>query len=556
MKMMKLSLYARVSSEKQAQEGTIESQVSSIREFVKEHGGRVEPDLEFFDNGISGASLTRPGLDRLRDRAFAGEISHIYVLSPDRLARKYAHQLLLIEEFRKLGVEVVFVNKQLSGTPEDEMLLQIQGVISEYEREKIMERSRRGKLHAAKGGRVAVLSGAPFGYVYHKKSELGDAFITIHPVEKGIVQEAFELYCKEFKSIGEIARIFREKGYATRTGRTFWERSVIWGMLRNPAYMGAAAFRKTTKVVRGKETKLSRDRGGYTKSERTSVTDRPREEWITIEVPPIVSEAIFSVAQNRLVENRRLSPRNNKKHNYLLSGFLICSECGYSLYGKPASNSRYKRQYYRCMGQDGHRWEDGRKCSGHPIRVEVVDDLVWDQVRKLIEQPRVVVQEYAKRNEKTSHTGDAIEDLLKKKELELRRVEHEKERLLDLYQLGDVSITEIKERLAKLRGKVELKQAEVVSLQNDLRVKHQRLTLVDSLEQFTSKLAKNLDQLRFDEKRKLVKLLVSRVYIDTKKEEIMVQHIVPIENLYPLCPGRIISATEQCCSRRIGLGAD
>jgi site-specific DNA recombinase len=196
------------------------------------------------------------------------------------------------------------------------------------------------------------------------------------------------------------------------------------------------------------------------------------------------------------------------------------------------------------MGQDGHRWEDGRKCSGHPIRVEVVDDLVWDQVRKLIEQPRVVVQEYAKRNEKTSHTGDAIEDLLKKKELELRRVEHEKERLLDLYQLGDVSITEIKERLAKLRGKVELKQAEVVSLQNDLRVKHQRLTLVDSLEQFTSKLAKNLDQLRFDEKRKLVKLLVSRVYIDTKKEEIMVQHIVPIENLYPLCPGRIIPATE------------
>lgn len=543
MRMMRLSLYARVSSEKQAQEGTIESQISSIREFVGEHGGRVEPDLEFIDNGVSGASLTRPGLDRMRDRAFAGEISHVYVLSPDRLARKYAHQLLLIEEFRKLGVEVVFVNKQLSETPEDEMLLQIQGVISEYEREKIMERSRRGKLHAAKRGRVAVLSGAPFGYVYHKKSEVRDAYVTIHPTERGIVQEAFDLYCREYKSIGGIARFFTDKGYVTRTGKIFWERSVIWGMLRNPAYMGTAAFRKTTKATRGKETKLARDRGGYTKSEKTSTIDRPREEWITIEVPPIISESTFLIAQNRLLENKRLSPRNNKKYNYLLSGFLTCSECGYSLYGKPASNSRYKRQYYRCMGQDGHRWEDGRKCSGHPVRVEVVDDLVWDQVRKLIEQPRIVVQEYAKRNETAAHAGDAIEELLKKKELELRRVEHEKERILDLYQLGDVSITEIKERLATLRVKVELKQAELASLQKDLRVKNQRLTLIDSLEHFTSKLANNLDQLGFDDKRKLVKLLVSRVHIDTRKEEIVVQHVVPLESLCPLCPGRSFTLT-------------
>ena len=548
MKMMTLSLYARVSSEKQAQEGTIESQLWSIRDFVREQGGVIDPDLEFIDNGVSGGSLTRPGLDKLRDRAFSGEVSHIYVLSPDRLARKYAHQLLLIEEFRKLGVEVVFVNKQLSETPEDEMLLQIQGVISEYEREKIMERSRRGKLHAAKNGRVSVLGGALFGYVYHKKSENRDSYVTIHPTEKCIVQEAFALYCKEFMSIGAIADLFSSKKYLTRTGKTFWERSVIWGLLRNPTYMGQAAFRKITRVSRDKETKLARDRGGYMRSDKTSSRDRPKEDWITIEVPQIVSEATFIIAQKRLAENKKLSPRNNKKYEYLLSGFLSCSECGYSLYGKPTSTSRYKRKYYRCMGQDGFRWEDGRKCGGHPIRVEVLDDLVWEQVKKLIKQPRVVIQEYANRNEKTANAGGAIEELVKKKELELRRFEHEKERILDLYQLGDVSITEIKERLATLRGKLELKQAELVSLQKDLRVKNQRLTLLDSLEQFTSKLAKNLDTLTFEEKRKLVKLLVSRVYIDTKKEEITVQHIVPLEDSCQLCPGRSITTTEQYCS--------
>ena len=537
MKMMKLSLYARVSSDKQAQEGTIESQISSIKEFVKELGGSIDPDLEFIDNGISGASLSRPELDRLRDQAFAGVVSHVYVLSPDRLARKYAHQLLLIEEFRKLGVEIVFINKQLSESPEDEMLLQIQGVISEYEREKIMERSRRGKLHAAKSGRVAVLGGAPFGYVYHKKSDQSDAYITVHPSERKIVKEAFELYCNEFKSIREIAKLFSTKKYRTRTGKTFWEPSVVWGMLRNPAYMGTAAFRKTTTVVRDKETKLARNNGGYPKSEKSSSRDRPREDWITINVPPIVSESIFKVAQSRLEENKRHSPRNNKKNKYLLSGFLTCSECGYALYGK-ATNSRYKRKYYRCSGLDGYRWEDGRKCGGHPVRVEVVDELVWDQIKKLIKQPRVVIREYTQRSDNVAQSGSTTEDLLRKKEQELRRIENEKERMLDLYQLGEVSLDEIKDRLAKLRGKVEIKQAEVGELRKDLRVEKQRLTLLESLEQFTSKLANNLETLSFEEKRKLVKLLVSRVYIDTKKEKITVQHIVPLEDLSQLRTGR------------------
>ena len=146
----KAAIYARVSSERQAQEKTIESQLEHVNEYVASKGIRVDADFIFIDNGVSGSSLIRPGLDALRDMASVGKINQIFVLSPDRLARKHAHQLILLEEFERLDTKVVFVNRDVSSnTAEDQMLLQIQGVISEYEREKIMERHRRGKLHKA-----------------------------------------------------------------------------------------------------------------------------------------------------------------------------------------------------------------------------------------------------------------------------------------------------------------------------------------------------------------------------------------------------------------------
>jgi len=152
-----IAIYARVSSDKQANERTIDSQLCAVREFASGEGVPVDQDLTFIDNGISGATLRRPALDNLRDRAAAGEIDRILVHTPDRLARKYAHQLILIEEFHRLGVEILFVNRNITASPEDQLLLQIQGVISEYEREKIMERSRRGKLYKARQGKVSAL---------------------------------------------------------------------------------------------------------------------------------------------------------------------------------------------------------------------------------------------------------------------------------------------------------------------------------------------------------------------------------------------------------------
>src|ERR1700730_12224647 len=166
---IRAALYARVSSEQQALQSTIGSQIAVLQERVRADGLDLDEELCFIDDGYSGGTLVRPALERLRDVAWAGGFTRLYVHSPDRLARKYAWQVLLVEELQRSGVELVFLNRSIGVSPEEDFLLQMQGMIAEYERAKIMERSRRGKRHAARRGSVSVLCGAPFGYRYISK---------------------------------------------------------------------------------------------------------------------------------------------------------------------------------------------------------------------------------------------------------------------------------------------------------------------------------------------------------------------------------------------------
>ncbi len=533
MKCVKIGLYARVSSEKQAQERTIESQVATILDYVESQQEKIDPDLYFLDDGFSGSSLERPGLDRLRDKALAGAVSKVYVLAPDRLSRKSAHQILLIEEMKRLGLDFVFVNRHIGETPEDQMLLQIQGIVAEYEREKILERSRRGKLYAAKKGKVNVLGGAPYGYYYKRATETEDAAYLIHPDESLVVKEAYNFYCNEGKSIGQIAKAFTKKGYPTRSGDTFWERSVIWAMLRNPAYMGKAAFRKTKRVRRIKKTKLAMEREHPLRSEFSSSRDRPKEEWIYISVPALIDEKTFEYAQMRLKLNIKLASRNNKKHHYLLSGLLRCKTCGYSIYGNPASNSKYKRLYYRCMGQDGHRWPQGRVCKGHPVRTEAIDELVWESVKGLVLDPQALIEEYQNRLGKPSQ-----EPIIDSKLIDLKRFKTERSRLIDLFENGLVEKDEIESKLKNNRAKIEQLENEITYLKKEKREREQILTVIRNLEDFSVKIKENLDKRDFETKKQIVRLLVEEVEIDTIKEEINVKHIIPLDNRKcQLCSG-------------------
>jgi len=180
------AIYARVSSDKQREENTIASQTAALIAFAREQQFEVPPEWVFEDDGFSGASLIRPGLERVRDLASEGLIQAILVYAPDRLSRRYAHQILLIEEFARAGVETLFALAPRGSTPEDELLVQFQGMIAEYERAQILERSRRGKRHRARQGEVSVLSGAPFGYHYIRKTDHSAAYYEIDEEQAGV----------------------------------------------------------------------------------------------------------------------------------------------------------------------------------------------------------------------------------------------------------------------------------------------------------------------------------------------------------------------------------
>ena len=239
----RIALYARVSSDSQARDHTIASQLEALRERIAADGHQIEPDDVYVDEGYSGAILLRPALERLRDAVAAGQLACVYVQAPDRLARRYAHQVLLIEEFRRTGVEVVFLNRPIGGTAEDDLLLQVQGIIAEYERAKILERSRRGRRHAARSGSVSALTTAPFGYRYVSREQGGGvARYEVVEEEARLVRLIFAWVGLDRLSLREVCRRLQQAGCPTRRGSGRWSVSTLHGMLNNPAYVGRAVF--------------------------------------------------------------------------------------------------------------------------------------------------------------------------------------------------------------------------------------------------------------------------------------------------------------------------
>lgn len=283
----------------------------------------------------------------MRDTVHSGALDRLYIHSPDRLSRKYAYQILLIDEFRRASVEVIFLNRQAAETPEDELLLQVQGVVAEYERAKIMERSRRGKLHSARHGSVNVLSGAPYGYRYvpKKRSEDGRAHYEIVFEEARIIQQMFEWVGKERATLRDVAKRLNAAGVKTRSGKEDWERTSISRMLKNPAYVGRAAFGKTKQ---GPRRLRLRPPKGQTDQPRQpySTYAVPEEEWIHIPVPPLVTPALFEAVQEQLRENRAIARVRKEGAKYLLQGLTGCACCGHAYYAKPCICGKDKSLFY------------------------------------------------------------------------------------------------------------------------------------------------------------------------------------------------------------------
>jgi site-specific DNA recombinase len=520
------AIYARVSSERQRQDETIQSQTVGLRELAATRGLLVPEDLVFEDEGFSGATLTRPALERLRDRAVEGAFEVLLCHAPDRLARRYAYQVLLLEEFARAGVEVCFAKEpERGGSPEDELLRQFQGMIAEYERAQIAERTRRGKLHRARGGSQAVMSAAPYGYRYVKKAEHCDAYWEIDELEAQVVRDVFARYVNDGISIGELARWLTAQGIPTRTGKTVWDRSTVWAILRNPAYRGQAAFGKTkTSERHGGPTRTTRQRGER-HGRRLTRQDQPAEKWTFIPVPPLVTDETFALAQARLVENAHFSKRNTKELT-LLQGVLVCRECGYSCYRTSTRTTNKRISYYRCIGQDGWRHVGGKLCTSGPVRADELDPLVWAEVRRLLEDPELVRVEIDRRLTalRTEHPAARRRETL---ERDLARADTAVTRLIEAYQEQLISLDELRARTPPLRKRQTTLRAQLDALEAELHDAETYLQLADTLEGFLGRLADGLDQLDIAEQQRILRLVVREVLIGGDDDTITIRHTIP-----------------------------
>ena len=524
------AFYARVSSESQTRDRTIESQLADLHTRALADGMPPPPELIFRDDGYSGSTLVRPALERLRDTAAVGAIDRLYIHSPDRLARDFAHQILLIDELNRAGVDLIFVNHDIDDTPEGELLVQIQGVIAQYERAKILERSRRGRQHAARSGAISALSGAPYGYHYITKSE-GDGRADYRVVldEARVVRQIFEWVGHEHCSLREVIRRLKSQGIATRAGNAVWEPATVVGILKNPAYKGMAAVGKTCRVER--RPRLRPRRGQSEFPRRNSCTrDTAPEEQYPIPVPALVDEETFAAAQERLALNREHHGRPALAGRYLVQGLVVCSECGRAYYGTNHAKSSGPKTtevpgqaygYYRCWGTDSHRFDGLRVCSNRTVRTDRLDAAVWEDVRGLLLEPERIEAEYRRRLEHPVGPGDRNREAIGKQVQGLKR---RIARLTEMYEEGFLERDVFGTRMTSARTRLEALEAEArVAAEQESSEAELRL-VIGHLETFVGQLRTGLDQCDWESRREIIRALVKRIEIG--KEEVRVVYKV------------------------------
>jgi len=513
-------------------------QTASLIEFAQGQDLEVPQEWVFEDDGYSGATLERPGLERVRDLAAEGQIQVVLAYSPDRLSRKYAYQILLIEELARSGVETLFVKAPQGSSAEDQLLVQFQGMISEYERAQILERSRRGKRHRAQFGEVSVLSGAPYGYRYVRKTDVAPAAYVVLEAEARVIARIYEMYTVDGLSIGEITRRINAEGIPTRKASARWERSTVWAVLRNSAYRGLACFGKTRASSRTRVIRPQRRRGVITPS-MTAGHERPRDEWIEIPVPALVSEDRFARAQELLQENKVRSRRRTIEPS-IVQGMVSCQKCGYAFSRTSTRTSARKIHYYKCLGSDGWRKLGGPICdNGRLIRQDLLDQIVWAEVIRLLEDPTLIQQELDRRLA-AARTSDPAKKREQSLQRELVHVGKGIERLLSAYQEALMSIEQLRERMPGLRQREQALRAELQAIADQANDRAVFLRLAENLTAFLERLRGAADTLSITEQQRIVRLVVKDVLIGD--DTITIRHSISVPPQGPPQGGNLPSS--------------
>lgn len=528
---MNIAIYARVSSESQAKEGTIQSQLEVLREYSKANKHHVI--VECLDDGYSGAELNRPGLDQLRDIISEGLIEAVLVLSPDRLSRKQAHQIILLEEFKKHGVKVIFTSQPSGDSAEDQLMLNIQGAISEYERAKILDRTRRGTKHAVKNGQV-LGSNPPYGYRFVPKSKDHPATYGIDEQEAVTVKTIFNWFLKEKLTGTAIARRLEREGVPSRSQFNKWWPSSIYAILKNEAYTGTAYMYKTKSVEPSKHPKLER----YRQRRKSSKADRPKEDWLAVSVPAILTKATWQKAQARLKENSLRSPRNNKRQDYLLRGLVVCGLCG-SMAPGHVSN---KYTYYSC----GAKRNKNLTTKPHDERVAVdhhrLDEKVWQGLVQLLGNPDQLKAQMERKLERLSQPIQVDKSSLYKAEQELEKLTNQEKRLLDAYREGIIELDELREQKAKITKRLHVAKAKQKAVQSAEEGSGKPDITLSELLDLSAVYKRAMSEADASSKQTIANLLINRVKLYPNKA--VVEGIIPLDN-YALVPSKHASPVRQ-----------
>ena len=521
--MTSAAIYARVSSARQKKDETIGSQTAALREHAAQARLDVPAEWVFEDEGHSGATLVRPALEALRDLVAQGCVDVVLVYSPDRLARKFAYQALLLEEFARAGVRAEFVRGPRGDSPEDQLLVQFQGMFAEYEKAQLMERYRRGKAHRARCGSVNVLGGAPFGYRYVSKTADSGASYEIVDHEAVIAAELFRRYTDDGASIADLTRWLTSENVPTRTGKARWDRSVVWGMLRNPAYAGTAVFGKTQVLQESPGLNRRARLEGRSVPRASKTVDRPREEWIEIPVPAIVTAETFGRAAQRLADNKRYAARNTKVPS-LLQGLAACSACGYGYYRTSTRTTNKKIYYYRCLGSDDYRYEGGRVCGNQPVRADYLDEVVWDHITALLADPALIRGEISKRLA-AARTSDPVTSQRKRLQAALAKATASITAMIEAFSEQLVTIDELRARMPHLRARETGLRGQLDALDAQAADRDAYLKLADDLEGFLAQLRGNAATATVEDRQRVLRLLVKDILIGPEK--ITIRHRIP-----------------------------
>jgi site-specific DNA recombinase len=513
-------IYARVSTTPQKEEGTsLDTQAAGCHSYARASGFHVVAE---YQEQMSAATLRRPKLDQLIDMVERREVDVVICYRIDRLSRDTGDTLYLLNLFTKHGVQLHTSAGPIEDTPEGELLVTMLAAVGKFEKRNIAERFARGKIKSAQQGQV-LAGAAPYGYQFVK----GAGRLEILPSEAVWAEQIHSWYTgPERVSLNDILRQLVIAGAPARGGRR-WHCETLRKILTSETYCGVWHWGKRKSVPPKARRDLS-DR-----EPRTSYVMHPREEWIAVPCPAIVSREVWEKAQRRMAENKERS-RRNSRHDYLLGGHIWCAEC----WAKYGGRSRRVRENtfltYDCSGKNVTRKKAGggpAGCSSKNLHAAKLEEFIWQYVTSTLTDPHALLSLAVKTEddeEAERRDGNVLEGIM----AELAALDRQEERLVELFDTGGTTrpiYDKRRQTIQERRRGLATTQAEV-----ERRARERWLKVADeaAVKELVEVAATRLPDLTFEERREVVHALDLRVVVfpdHITVSGIITPHVVPSE---------------------------